>query len=163
MCRVYVKPLRISTWQISLKSGLGTVFAGLRLGLGLQTWKFTYFPLINMLTTNHSIAVIRRVLSTTIVKTLFRFRPVASLGGGGVDGPGWNHGRDTGMKYFFLFLFCGWIWKEHWRNDVGGWEFERTAENKAITLQKAMTKTVVSFLRKNTGDTVNCRPGWHQP
>jgi len=43
---------------------------------------------------------------------------------GGADRPGWHlPGGDTRMNFF-----CGWIYKEHWTNDVGrrtGWEWWR--------------------------------------
>ena len=52
------------------------------------------------------------------------------------------------------------------QNDVGRWELwscDDTTDKKGHHFV-AMTKKVDSFLMgKNRGDTVSCRPGWHQP
>jgi len=53
----------------------------------------------------------RNSMSSACIQT------VASLGGGGGPPPG-----DT-LWVTKNYFFCGWIYKEHWINDVGRWEY----------------------------------------
>ena len=66
---------------------------------------------------------------------------------------------------------CGWIYKEQWTNEVGqvkkgawwhspGGGWHPSEINKSDSDEQKRSSV---FSGKNRGDTLSCRPGWHQP
>jgi len=71
--------------------------------------------------------------------------------------PGWYHPWGD-----IKLIFCGWICKEHWTNDVGGeggsGDYETTAKT-GRRFHRTLTKKVVSFSRKNRVTPSVAAPG----